>query len=241
MPAVTVPEQARKRLAIIPARGGSKRIPRKNIRSFRDRPIIAWSIQAALSSKLFDTVMVSTDDTEIADIAVSLGASVPFVRSAKASDDHATTADVLIEVLASYAAEGQHFDLACCLYPTAPFVTGQALVAGLQVLEDNAFDAVMPVARFDYPIWRSLQMNEGGKITLNFPENLNARSQDLPPAFHDAGQWYWFRTEAFLRTKVLMGANTGSVEMPSALVQDIDTLDDWAMAELKHERMNIDG
>lgn len=229
---------AEKRVAIIPARGGSKRIPRKNIRDFRGKPIIAWSIEAALASALFDEVMVSTDDAEIAQTAQDHGAAVPFLRSAKTSDDYATTSDVLLEVLACYDDAGTRFDLACCLYPTAPFVTAGALQDGLEQLQSGNFDVVMPVARFDYPIWRSLKQAENGQITLNFPENLNARSQDLPPAFHDAGQWYWFRTQAFLRDTVLMGPNTGAVELSSALVQDIDTLEDWDLAELKHARMN---
>ncbi|TQV82074.1 pseudaminic acid cytidylyltransferase [Denitrobaculum tricleocarpae] len=233
----TADASTKKKLAVIPARGGSKRIPRKNIRSFRGRPIIAWSIDAALGSGLFDEVMVSTDSEEISNTARECGASVPFLRSSKTSDDHATTSDVLLEVLGCYGERGQQFDVACCLYPTAPFVTSNALTDGLRQLEIGSFDVVMPVTRFDYPIWRSLKMLQGGKISLNFPENLNARSQDLPPAFHDAGQWYWFRIAEFLREKVLMGSNTGAVELPSSEVQDIDTLDDWVLAEMKHERM----
>ncbi|MEM7615665.1 MAG: pseudaminic acid cytidylyltransferase [Pseudomonadota bacterium] len=234
---MTDPCPVPRRLAIIPARGGSKRIPRKNIRPFRGKPILAWSIEAALTCGLFEEVMVSTDDAEIAEVARAHGAKTPFLRRPETSDDHATTADVLLEVLADYADAGATFEQACCLYPTAPFVRAQALTDGLATLEASGFDAVFPVARFDYPIWRSLKMSDSGQVTLNFPENLNARSQDLPPAFHDAGQWYWFRTAAFLRDKVLMGPNTGAVELPSTLVQDIDTPEDWALAELKHERM----
>lgn len=225
------------RVAIIPARGGSKRIPRKNVRDFRGKPIIAWSIEAALTSGLFDEVMVSTDDLEIASLALEHGASVPFLRSPMTSDDYATTSDVLIEVLACYDDTGHRFDRACCIYPTAPFVTAAALQEGIHRLETGNFDVVMPVSRFDYPIWRGLKQSENGKISLYYPENLNMRSQDLPPTFHDAGQWYWFRTHAFLRDTVLMGPNTGAVEFPSALVQDIDTLEDWDLAELKHARM----
>lgn len=224
-------------VAIIPARGGSKRIPRKNIRPFRGRPMLAWPVEAALASGAFDTVMVSTDDAEIAEAARACGAEVPFLRSAEAADDHATTSDVLLEVLNRYAAAGQPFDLACCLYPTAPFVRAEDLSAGKARLLAEAFDVIMPVAAFSYPIWRSLNRAADGRVRLNFPENLNARSQDLPPAYHDAGQWYWFRTAAFLRESVLMGANTGSVVLPAASVQDIDTEDDWALAELKHERI----
>lgn len=224
-------------LAIIPARGGSKRIPRKNIRLFRGRPMLAWSIEAALASGAFDTVMVSTDDTEIAKTASAWGAEVPFMRSSAAADDHATTSEVLIEVLERYAGIGKHFDLACCLYPTAPFVQSSDLVAGRTRLLASKFDTIIPVAAFSYPIWRSLRREESGRIILNFPENLNARSQDLPPAYHDAGQWYWFRAQAFLRDRVLMGLNTGSVLLSATRVQDIDTEEDWALAELKHERI----
>lgn len=224
-------------LCIIPARGGSKRIPRKNIRPFRGRPMLAWSVAAARASGAFHTVMVSTDDEEIANVAREAGAEVPFLRSPAASDDYATTADVLLEVLGRYAEAGHRFDLACCLYPTAPFVNAEDLSDGRRRLETGAFDVIMPVAAFSYSIWRSLKRDELGAVRLNFPQNLNARSQDLPPAFHDAGQWYWFRTEAFLASRVLMGENTGSVVLPAERVQDIDTEEDLALAELKHERL----
>ena len=224
-------------LCIIPARGGSKRIPRKNIRPFRGRPMLGWSVSAARASATFDTVMVSTDDLEIAAVARDAGAQVPFLRSAAASDDHATTADVLMEVLERYAGAGETFDLACCLYPTAPFVKAHDLIHGRTLLVESTFDVVMPVAAFSYPIWRSLNRDAEGRVRLNFPENLNARSQDLPVAYHDAGQWYWFRIDAFLKSRVLMGDTTGSVVLPTERVQDIDTEEDWALAELKHERL----
>lgn len=224
-------------VAIITARGGSKRIPRKNIRPFRGRPMIAWSIEAALESGVFSEVMVSTDDLEIAEIAKSCGAKVPFMRSAKNSDDFSGTADVLIEVLEQYKAQGQSFDLGCCIYPTAPFTTSVDLVRGKQQLEAGNFDAVMPVAAFSYPIWRSLKRDESGKILLNFPENLHKRSQDLPPAYHDAGQWYWFRPAALLRDRAIMGQNTGSIILSELQVQDIDNEDDWLLAELKHQKL----
>ncbi len=221
-------------LCIIPARGGSKRIPRKNLKSFRDRPIIAYSIEAALASSIFHTVMVSTDDSEIADVARSLGAEVPFLRSAKTADDHATTADVLLEVLASYEQLGQRFDIACNLYPTSPFTTADDLKAGYSALVGGAFDVILPVVAFSYPILRSLKRSDDGKIDLNWPEHRNSRSQDLPKAYHDAGQWAFLKTASFLTTRTLLGPNTGSVILPESRVQDIDTEDDWAMAELKH-------
>ena len=224
------------RLAIITARGGSKRIPRKNIRPFRGLPIIGWPLRAALASGLFDEVMVSTDDAEIADIARGLGAAVPFMRSAATANDTATTSDVLLEVLADYAARGRQFDTACCLYATAPFVTAALLQRSLAALDGGSFDVIMPVTAFGYPIWRSLRRDDRGQVLLNWPEHLNSRSQDLPRAFHDVGQFYWFRTAAFLRDRALMGPNTGSIELPETQVQDIDTEDDWALAEIKHAR-----
>lgn len=221
-------------VAIIPARGGSKRIPRKNVRNFRGKPIIAWSITAALESGSFDEVMVSTDDAEIASTARAWGAEVPFMRSLRTADDYATTSSVLTEVLAQYRGMGRAFDLACCLYPTAPFVCAADLASGKASLLESGFDVLMTVANYEYPIWRSLQRTEDGGVTLYFAEHINARSQDLPSAFHDAGQWYWFRTAAFLRDGLLMGPNTGSVVLPAERVHDIDTEKDWRMAELKH-------
>ena len=226
-----------KTVAIFTARGGSKRIPRKNIRLFRGRPILEWPLQAALQSGLFDEVMVSTDDPEIAEVARSLGAAVPFLRSAETSNDTATTSAVLSEVLRTYAGLGRNFEMACCLYPTAPFVTAQLLRDSHELLLTSDLDVVMPVTAFGYPIWRSLRRDDAGRVELNWPENLNKRSQDLPKAYHDAGQFYWFRTGAFMISGVMMGSNTGSILLPEAQVQDIDTEDDWAMAELKHERL----
>lgn len=221
-------------ICIIPARGGSKRIPRKNLKEFRGRPIIAYSIDAALNSALFHTVMVSTDDSEIADIAKSLGADVPFMRSATTADDHATTADVLLEVLNEYEKKGQLFDIACNLYPTSPFTTADDLKAGYEALVAGPFDVVIPIVAFSYPILRSLNRSDDGRIAMNWPEHMNTRSQDLPKAYHDAGQWAFFKTAPFLMNRTLLGPNTGSVIMPENRVQDIDTLEDWALAELKH-------
>lgn len=224
-------------VCIIPARGGSKRIPRKNIRPFRGRPMLLWSVEAALTSGAFDSVLVSTDDDEIADVARAAGAEVPFLRSARTSNDYATTADVLEEVLGQLSKIGHNYTMGCCLYPTAPFVQGVDLANGRARLEDSDFDVVMPIAAFSHPIWRSLARDAAGRVLLNFPENLNVRSQDLPTAYHDVGQWYWFRTAAFLRTRVLLGRNTGSIVVPADRMQDIDTEEDWAIAEFKHERL----
>jgi N-acylneuraminate cytidylyltransferase len=224
------------KLAVVTARGGSKRIPRKNVRLFRGKPMIQWPLEAALKSSLFDEVMVSTDDEEIAEIAVSLGASVPFLRTEETSNDTSTTSDVLKEVLEAYSRLDETFDLTCCLYGAAPFVTAEVLQNSHDVLVKSAFDVLMPVCSFGYPIWRSLSRDSVGRVMLNWPENLNKRSQDLPPAYHDVGQFYWFRTQAFLRDGVLLGRNTGSIVLPEGQVQDIDTEEDWLMAEMKHKR-----
>jgi len=199
--------------------------------------MLARVIETALRSKLFDTVMVSTDDQEIAEMAVLHGADVPFMRSERNSDDHSTTSDVLQEVLGRFANEGKRFEHCCCLYPTAPFIQPADLIAGYELLQSGRFDVVMPVAEFSYPIWRSLARNHLGQVTLNFPENLNKRSQDLPLAYHDAGQWYWFNTEAFLQAGTLLGNSTGSIPLPGMQVQDIDTEDDWHLAEVKHSAL----
>jgi pseudaminic acid cytidylyltransferase len=224
-------------LAIITARGGSKRIPRKNIKPFLQKPMIAWAIETATQSNLFSEVMVSTDDEEIAEISKSFGAKIPFYRSPKNADDHSTTSDVLSEVLSMYEAKGQTFTYACCIYPTAILVTSNDLCLGLETLRQNDFDVIMPVCEFSYPIWRSLKRHPDTKIELNFPENLNTRSQDLPPTYHDAGQWYWFKTKRFLTSKRLLGDNTGSLLIPSYRVQDIDSEDDWLLAEIKYKRL----
>jgi N-acylneuraminate cytidylyltransferase len=222
-------------VAIITARGGSKRIPRKNVRPFLGRPIIAYSIEAALGSSLFDEVMVSTDDDEIAGIAREHGAAVPFMRSGATSDDFATTADVLVEVLQAYAEAGRSFDYACCIYPTAPFVTAGKLRLGMARLDDGAA-GVIPVTRFGFPIWRSFRMDDG-RLSYNWPEHAPRRSQDLPPAYHDAGQFYFLRTAQFLESGQLVGTTTVGFEVDEMEMQDIDTEQDWKLAELKYRLM----
>lgn len=220
-------------IAIIPARGGSKRIPRKNIKDFLGKPIIAYSIEAALQTGLFEEVMVSTDDEEIAAIAKSYGASVPFMRSAKNADDYATTVEVLKEVLVRYEALGKTFDYGCCIYPTAPFTTSEILQQGFDKLKSRQSDTVFPVVAFSYPIWRGLRLNKEEKVEMLWPEYLNARSQDLEKVYHDAGQWYWFRVDK-LKDK-LYTANSAYVELDEKKVQDIDAEWDWKLAELKYK------
>ncbi len=222
-----------KSIAIITARGGSRLIPGKNIRDFCGKPIIAYSIEAALGSGIFEKVMVSTDSREIADIAMSYGAEVPFFRSAAASDDYATTADVLAEVLESYEKEGRSFGRLCCLYPTAPFVTGDKLRRAMRELEERGADALMPVVRFGYPPQRAVVIH-GGKLKYQYPEYERARSQDLEPLYHDCGQFYICETDAFRRCGSLITPGTIPFIVPEEEVQDIDTLSDWKLAEIKY-------
>lgn len=221
-------------IAIITARGGSKRIPRKNLRSFLGQPIIKYSIEAALQAGCFTEVMVSTDDQEIASVAVSGGAQVPFMRSAKNSDDRATTADVVEEVISEYAKRGKNFDYFCCLYPTAPFVTGEKLKEAMKLLLEKQAEAVIPVVRFSFPIQRAFKI-EQGKLKMIWPENLAVRSQDLPPTYHDCGQFYCLKTSIFMKQKKIFVENATPFEVLESEVQDIDNEEDWRIAELKYK------
>jgi pseudaminic acid cytidylyltransferase len=220
-------------VAIITARGGSKRIPRKNIKPFLGKPIILYSIEAAISSGCFSEVMVSTDDDEIAEIARKAGAKVPFKRSTQNANDHATTADVILEVLNQYMELGANFDTACCIYPTAPFVNADKLKEAYRLLSKEGVKSVVPIVRFSFPILRSFKM-ENGYVKMNWPEYLNTRSQDLPPAFHDAGQFYFFKIADFIKDKKVFTDCTLGMEMPESEVQDIDNEEDWKVAEIKY-------
>lgn len=220
-------------IAIITARGGSKRIPRKNIKEFCGKPILAYSIEAAKDSGLFDRVMVSTEDEEIAEMAGRYGAEVPFFRSESTSGDFATTNDVLLEVLAEYEKRGERFELACCIYPTAPFVTAGKLKYAVGKLLASDADTLIPVVQFSYPPQRAMIVREG-RLVFEYPQYLDSRSQDLEPHYHDAGQFYVFRTEAFLRNKRLMVGNILPFEVPEMEVQDIDNESDWEIAEIKY-------
>lgn len=225
-----------KTIAIITARGGSKRIPRKNIKEFCGKPIIAYSIEAALGSGIFDEVMVSTDDVEIADIAKAFGAKVPFYRSDETSNDFATTADVISEVLDKYEKMVQTFDYACCIYPTAPFVTAEKLKIAMNKLEDEDGDAAMPVVKFSFPPQRSLIINNGS-LEYKWPENTNKRSQDLEPFYHDCGQYYCFKVSSFRKFGQIVGGKVIPIITPDTEVQDIDEMSDWQIAELKYKLM----
>jgi len=222
------------KIAIIPARGGSKRIPRKNIRRFCDQPIISYSIQAALKSKCFDEVMVSTDDDEIAEVAQQWNAKVPFMRSQQAASDHASTADVIVEVLQKYQSLGVIPQFACCIYPTAPFVTPDSLQMAMAMMTNNKNIHVLnPIVRFSYPIQRAVRLKQG-MIKMLQPEHVLTRSQDLEPIYHDAGQFYWIRAKEFLEMPTLLGEHTAGMVLPEWQVQDIDNEEDWIMAEMKY-------
>lgn len=222
-----------KKIAIIPARGGSKRIPRKNIRPFLGKPIIAYSIETALASNLFDEVMVSTDDAEIASIAKSYGAKVPFLRSAENANDYASTVDVLLEVLQSY--EKGEFDIGCCIYPTAVFVSKEKLTSALSWMTSESFDSVFPVLPFSFPIQRAIKIQKDGRVSMFQPQYLTTRSQDLEPAYHDSGQFYWFSIETLKSKRKMWTDNSGVIITPEMEAHDIDTPEDWKIAEFKYK------
>jgi len=219
-------------IAIITARGGSKRIPKKNIKEFCGKPIIAYSIEAALSSGAFDEVMVSTESEEIKAIAEQYGASVPFLRSETTSNDFATTADVLEEVINSYKSIGRSFDSFVCIYPTAPFVTGARLAEAVDLLNDA--DAVLSVVKFSFPPQRAFVIRDGN-VAFQYPEYERARSQDLEPIYHDCGQFYMCKVEPFLKHHSLILPVTKPYILPEEEVQDIDTMSDWEIAEAKYK------
>ena len=226
----------KKRIAIITARGGSKRIPKKNIRLFCGKPILTYSIRAALDAGIFDKVMVSTDSEEIAQIAREAGADVPFMRSDATSGDYATTAEVLLEVLAEYEKNGESFDTVCCIYPTAPFVTAQKLRDGITLLEERDVDSVVPVVRYSFPPQRAFVIRDGFTV-MKYPQHAGSRSQDLEPFFHDCGQFYCMQVKNFKEKKQIFTDRMLSIEMPETEVQDIDNETDWKLAELKYQMM----
>lgn len=224
-----------KNLCIIPARGGSKRIPRKNVKPFMGKPILAYSIENAFATGLFDEVMVSTDDPEIMEVAKQYGASVPFVRTEKTANDFAPLADVLHEVVDMYAEQGKTFDNMCCILATCPLVKVSYISEAYQKLINSDFISVYPVVQFSYPILRSLRMGDNGEVSMNWPEYAKTRSQDLAPAYHDSGTFYWHKVDAWMSGK----RKGGGIVMAEDLVQDIDTEEDWRMAELKYQLMNV--
>lgn len=219
-------------IAIIPARGGSKRIPRKNVKPFHGKPMLAYSIAAAQASGLFDRVVVSTDDAEIMTLARELGAEVPFVRPAELADDHTTTIAVIQHAILALQAAGEPVSMACCIYATAPFVQPRYLREGFDLLSERADKAyAFSVTSFPFPVQRAIRLNEEGCVDALYPQYRNTRSQDLEEAFHDAGQFYWGRAEAWLRGEVIFSPASLPVVLPRYLVQDIDTPEDWRRAE----------
>lgn len=225
-----------KKIAIITARGGSKRIPHKNIKDFLGKPILAYSIEAAVASNEFDEVMVSTDDEEIAKIAQQYGAKVPFYRSEKTSGDFATTNDVLLEVIEEYEKRGETFDMGVCIYPTAPFVTADKIKNAIHTLENSDADTLIPVVQFSYPPKRSMVIRDG-KLIFAHPEFIDSRSQDLESEYHDVGQFYCFKIEAYKKNKKLMLGNILPMVIDETEVQDIDNESDWKIAEIKYKAM----
>lgn len=230
------------KVAIIPARGGSKRIPRKNIRLFQGQPMIAYSIRAALACGLFERVVVSTDDAEIAAAAGSLGADVPFIRPASLADDHAGTVEVIQHALRELATAGCRPEYACCLYATAPLVLPEKLREGFELLAARPDkDFVFTVTDFASPVQRALRLNADGGVESLYPEFYETRSQDLEHAYHDAGQFYWGRAAAWLEGKAVHAPHSLPLLLPRHLVQDIDSLEDWHRAELMYATLLLEG
>lgn len=226
------------KIAIITARGGSKRIPRKNIKDFLGKPVIAYSIETALKTELFSEIMVSTDDEEIAEIAQKYGAKVPFMRSAETSDDFAATKDVLEEVIAKYKKIGREFDYICCFYPTAPLIQINSVKNAFMLLQESDANMIMPVVRFSYPVQRAFKRSHTNEINFVYPEYAQTRSQDLEPMFHDSGSFYWYKKSFFTPQTAIKRLG---FELSELEVQDIDTLTDWKIAELKYQvlRQNL--
>ncbi|MBT0005792.1 pseudaminic acid cytidylyltransferase [Vibrio alginolyticus] len=219
------------KVVIIPARGGSKRIPRKNIKAFHGKPMIAYSIEAAIASGCFDKVIVSTDDTEIAAVAEAHGAHVPFLRPADISDDYATTMDVMAHAIHWCQNEGWDIDAVCCLYATAPFVLPKDLQQGYALLQGEGVQFAFSATSFPFPIQRAIKLDSDGSVSMFAPENEQVRSQDLEEAYHDAGQFYWGKTRAFLEKYSIFSPHSKAVLLPRNRVQDIDTPEDWELAE----------
>lgn len=220
-------------VAVITARGGSKRIPGKNIKDFCGKPIIAYSIEAAKDAQLFDDIMVSTDDNMIKEISLKYGADVPFMRSKKTSDDYATTTDVLLEVIEQYKEMGKDFDYLCCIYPTAPFVTGKKLREAMQLIKEKKVDTVMPVVEYSFPPQRGMII-ENHQLRFQYPEYSQCRSQDLEKVYHDCGQFYCINVSQFMKYKKLVMEKSMAIITNEMEVQDIDNFTDWEIAEMKY-------
>ena len=220
------------KIAVIPSRGGSKRIPRKNIKFFCGKPIIAWSIEAAIKSRCFDRIVVSTDDVEIADIAVSFGAEVPFIRSKELSNDYVGTIPVIADAVTWMDRHVSPVNFACCIYATAPFLEAQDILNGFNVLLQTNAEYAFSMTEYAFPIQRAFRINNDSRVEMFRPEFFEVRSQDLEPAFHDAGQFYWGRASAWREKVPLFSAGSAPVLLPRYRVQDIDTAEDWQQAEM---------
>jgi N-acylneuraminate cytidylyltransferase len=225
------------KIAVIPARGGSKRIPRKNVKPFCGRPMIAWPIAAARESGCFDHIIVSTDDDEIARVALECGAEVPFSRPEELSDDFTATRPVVIHAIREAEKRWGPAEFTCCMYATSPFMTAADIRNGLDVLMGSDADFAFAVTTFSYPIQRALKRTAGNRVAMFQPEHRLTRSQDLEEAYHDAGQFYWGRTRAFLEDRQTFSDSAIPIVLPRSRVQDIDTLEDWRRAELMFEAL----
>lgn len=220
-----------KKVAIIPARGGSKRIPNKNIKVFAGQPIISYSINAAKDSKLFDRIILSTDSKEIAEIGKSYGAEVPFMRPSELADDYTGTVDVLIHALNWLNVHDKFYNYFCCIYATAPFLNKVFINKAFDILRENKAVSAFSVTSYPYPIFRALKIDTNNRVKMFWPEHLHSRSNDLSEAYHDAGQFYWCDTEKFLKEEIVFSSDSVPVILPRYLVQDIDTPEDWETAE----------
>jgi pseudaminic acid cytidylyltransferase len=229
------------RLCIIPARGGSKRIPRKNIKEFCGQAMIGYSIEAAITSQCFDKVIVSTDDQEIVEVAKSFGAEVPFIRPDELANDHAATIPVVKHTIEWFDEQGQSPTDVCCLYATAPFIQSQTISKAFQQLQESEADYCFSVTSFAFPIQRSIRITQDNKVDMFYPENFNVRSQDLEEAYHDAGQFYWGKAQAFKDELPIFSETASPYILPRYLVQDIDTMEDWIRAEAMHRVLQETG
>ena len=227
-------------ICVIPARGGSKRIPRKNIKLFGGRPMIEWSIDAATKSELFDQIIVSTDDSEIAEIALACGADVPFERPSELSDDYTNTSAVIAHAIEWYQQQGLKPRLACCIYATAPFVSPIDLKRGLDIISAENSDFAFSVTSFAFPIQRAISLTKEGRVKMFQPECFETRSQDLEEAYHDAGQFYWGKADAWLSGKPIFSLDSSPVILPRHRVQDVDTIEDWLRAEWMFNAMQTE-
>ncbi len=226
-----------KNIAIIPARGGSKRIPKKNIREFCGKPMISWTIKEAKKSKLFDEIVVSTEDQEIADIAKEYGATIPFKRPIELADDFSTTHSVVLHGIKSLLNLSWDFDMVCCLYPCSPFITYQDLIATYNLLKENNSLYVYPVTPYSHPIQRAMSLSSNNKLEYVDRANETTRTQDLETRYHDTGQFYWGSKDLWLTTDKIH-SNAVGYAIPASRVVDIDEPDDWKLAELLFNRMS---